>query len=778
MPIINLTAKYRPVRVGFLVRPDRVEDLVRAAELNALLWGGLFNPIIPVAAEGEDNSHRDQLMAAFRPDTFYEVAESAAIRAFVEKHPFLSDPGHLGERFFYEDWPSKKNAVAYLDVISLIRRIWRDLRSAPETESNCVLLSWQPEDLLASLFALEFGSYPANDNLRDDFPTAFVRGLKASKLEIPLNGSFDGAMGTKVTPLHLTKEDLNQSGGNRVDAPGLFIGRSNDFNDLLAFWNLRAAGTHLRFCPLESVERLRPQLQSFLDYVDGVVSSQPDFDSISFVYTCSDEEAQPILQSYPTEKRKLRWKYGRGIWNGLNVQPTRNYFEWQKATGTVERRFGRYSIALSLPEKKFLRERDDTRHIGQQTLAVSLESSGELGHEGATLRIPLLPDLNEFYSREIAFDPWKLRAERDGFALLIHAYEDSETIFPIESDKLIERLFQYAGIKNEISQPGRLAAKIIARMREHNPLEACRVFKIRGVRTLLKRLKPPAAVSAAEAMRIIWNGGQFKAYERLYIEAREKHKLSTSDVLRFLVKKGIIRPRIGKVRRLFSRRREARCASCGLANQVRLADYENPSWQCSYCGKKQNLRVRVAKEFHGQKGWTFSRNGLFAKDNNQEGAIPVLLVLLTFKRVLDSRNPIFSTARKLRVGKLPCETDFVILSYTFDRQVELAIGEAKDEGGAIDDQDISNLRAARSALIKRVPACFLVFAKTADAFSTDELTRFAKLRDEGVPFILLTNRELEPYHPYWDEEAAPNVPHKYAHSMGEMAENGYSQYLA
>jgi hypothetical protein len=357
---------------------------------------------------------------------------------------------------------------------------------------------------------------------------------------------------------------------------------------------------------------------------------------------------------------------------------------------------------------------------------------------------------------------------------LIHADDEGNTVLPIDNGQLISKLFEYAGIKNEVGQAGRLAATILGRMREHDPLEACRVFKIRGVRILLKHLKPPVSVSAGEAMRIIWNDGQFKEHEDLYIESRKKRKLSTSEVLRFLVEKGVMEPRIGRLRRMFSSPQKTPCDNCGLTNRVRIRDYENPSWKCGYCAHEQDLRIRVAKKFPGHRGWAYHRSGLFAKDNNQEGAIPVLLVLQIFKRVLDSRNPVFSTARVLHAGKLRCETDFVVLSYDVERRLELAIGEAKDDGGEIDDQDITNLRSARAILLQRLPTCFLVFAKTAQAFTSAERARFEKLKSENVPFILLTNRELEPYHPYWSDN---KVPYKYALSMNEMAENGYSRYL-
>jgi hypothetical protein len=44
MATINISVKYRPIRIGFLVRDGEVKDVIRAAEIITLLWGGIYNP--------------------------------------------------------------------------------------------------------------------------------------------------------------------------------------------------------------------------------------------------------------------------------------------------------------------------------------------------------------------------------------------------------------------------------------------------------------------------------------------------------------------------------------------------------------------------------------------------------------------------------------------------------------------------------------------------------------------------------------------------------------
>jgi hypothetical protein len=45
----NITLKCRPLRLAFLIRPDKTA-LRKAIQVNSTLWGGTYNPIIPLYA--------------------------------------------------------------------------------------------------------------------------------------------------------------------------------------------------------------------------------------------------------------------------------------------------------------------------------------------------------------------------------------------------------------------------------------------------------------------------------------------------------------------------------------------------------------------------------------------------------------------------------------------------------------------------------------------------------------------------------------------------------
>jgi len=59
-----------------LVRDDSIDDLVKAAGINTLLWGGIYNPIIPVST---NSKFAEQLMNLFSVDVLFPTSHTKEI---------------------------------------------------------------------------------------------------------------------------------------------------------------------------------------------------------------------------------------------------------------------------------------------------------------------------------------------------------------------------------------------------------------------------------------------------------------------------------------------------------------------------------------------------------------------------------------------------------------------------------------------------------------------------------------------------------------------------
>ncbi len=147
MATVTLSVHHRPLRIGFLVEDGNVQQLLRAAELNTGLWGGIFNPIVPVKA---DLSGLERLVKAFRLDLLYPTAKSPVLSAAIAKIPWLPW-SELSIRGAPEDCSADSLYLAALDVLVIFQRYWEtEFRSGGE--SACILPQWDSADPLAPIF--------------------------------------------------------------------------------------------------------------------------------------------------------------------------------------------------------------------------------------------------------------------------------------------------------------------------------------------------------------------------------------------------------------------------------------------------------------------------------------------------------------------------------------------------------------------------------------------------------------------------------------------------
>ncbi|MDM7050670.1 hypothetical protein QUH08_28480, partial [Klebsiella michiganensis] len=90
MAHISAVVTLRPIRFAFLVKPNDNQRLLKIFQINTCLWGGKFNPIIPILGHVPKWWSRDDLkpenaqqivngyLDAFEPDFLVESEEGLA----------------------------------------------------------------------------------------------------------------------------------------------------------------------------------------------------------------------------------------------------------------------------------------------------------------------------------------------------------------------------------------------------------------------------------------------------------------------------------------------------------------------------------------------------------------------------------------------------------------------------------------------------------------------------------------------------------------------------
>ena len=79
----------RPLRIGWCIEADSLDDFTTAVTLSHVFWGGRFNPIIPCA----DRPMADALISAFNVDALYNIPGTPSVEAFIKTFPNLQWPG-------------------------------------------------------------------------------------------------------------------------------------------------------------------------------------------------------------------------------------------------------------------------------------------------------------------------------------------------------------------------------------------------------------------------------------------------------------------------------------------------------------------------------------------------------------------------------------------------------------------------------------------------------------------------------------------------------------
>ncbi len=762
MASTTLTVSYRPLRIGFCVNENNINEIILAAQINTILWGGIYNPIIPV---GSNKRLSSALVKLFNVDFLYAVNETENLKQFIEKYEKGELPNLFHALIFQQD---QRNYVrnGVLDISNIIDRYWDKEINSSRT-SDFVLPKWEQTDPLDRLFNLEFGSFPSQYNSIYKYEEAYKIGLKARIVKIAPTAQIPVKLAHKTVPIVMTTDNLEVILNMRVvGRDGIFIGDHTKASDLMNYWNVRASGTHLSFVPVQYTERVVPYVKDYFEDIKQHTQNSPFYQGANIWYDPSlgEEIVKTVSANFLAQNEvRTHHRINSLTWEVQSDKPGIPTFENLSVLASVDKESSNSpSISFQLPQKPF----NKNTYNNRQLLAFDFDPITQFEYIGYTLKLPDLTDLNEWYSRKITFNPDSLRLTNGKPTLIIQVHDQTEKVFPIRNQELILKLFERSGITAKSSQAGHITQRLIEQM---GKLDNCRVFKITGVRKLMDQLSANTLTTRGNATRVIWDEdpvthqSSFTKHERLFIQQRTQPNLTTSEVFDFLIEKNVFRVGL-----------EPTCPNCNLSFWLAIKDARDEV-QCEYCG----YTFKIAMQLRGISDWKFRRSGLFGKDNNQEGALPVILTLMQLERRSSWDRFAFSTALKLDSTTLgiDCETDFAVIdSNSHNDQVNMAIGECKTRD-EITDEDIHNLTLVKNALEAKGIKVHLLFAK-AVAFTGAEIQRFKALRAKNIYPILFTDHDLEPDELYnYYRENRITLPAPYSSDFDSLAANSAHIYL-
>lgn len=714
----TITAKiwYRPVRIGWCVEDGDFEGLRRALALTHTLWGGRFNPVLPVW-EGDLGRARD-LIAAFEVDYLFAVSEGPGVNKLVAEQPSLVWHPRTRPRLVMKRGDSR--APQFLDVEHAVSSITAGLPKHPDRlHPEAVAWSPEPGDPLSDVLAATHGVYPPESVVSFDYRKLLRDDLGASFTILQEVFPFPFHTGELRTPNSLTAVGLQRDiPSGYWDRRGFFLGSASSFPDLVNYWNLRATGLELFFYDPDHALRLSTGYKRML-YDWRELSRSGAHPSRLVVWTTRpDVELPDGVDDVPLVHRVIHPESWSG--GGLEVPEMR----WRPYTrsGIAADVGASESTTLRLEHKPF----DEDAARGQR-LAVRVEISPGRGTGELVYRLPNIPALAPVLSAQL-FLQETIRIGRHGTAYVVDAAADAVELRGWDAGLVVRSIFQLAGITTKPSSAGKTATRLIAQL---GGLEACEVFKLPGVRALLNEISASRDFTREHAVGIIGKAGPITS--SLWKVPCSGETPMPGEVFDYLAELGIFQVGLS-----FD------CPNCGLGFWLSLDQTATKSI-CVYCGKS----FYVGRQL-GSRPWRYRRAGLFGADNNLEGAVPVSLVLnqlyatsqvweeylwITYTTGMDLEG--IGTAS----GK--CETDLVVVAQTPAGRVQVLIGECKARS-RIEAADVDNLLVVAQALVGVGVEPFVLFSKLTD-LTPEELGHIRLIEQaHGVEPIILTDRELEP----------------------------------
>ncbi len=283
---VNISRSVRPVRLAFLIEPSEPRQLRRALEINTILWGGRYNPIIPCYrrtprawcenASGSPSSREILLgyINAYDPDGIVNLTRrEMSLEGFErdmdarESARFLLAESDLLTRS--TDEPSLRFG---LDTLGLYEHLYdAEMRFVQRLELKPFHCA--PRRDAGNFLATVFGAFPKRYG---EYLEAYQALCRAEAVTVDHQRFFEFQGDPWRSPLQLGSAFLSPGRrswhGNRGT---LMVLDARSPLDLLDFWNLRALGWAVTAVPLQWAPHLLEGCARFLREARTPLRAQP-----------------------------------------------------------------------------------------------------------------------------------------------------------------------------------------------------------------------------------------------------------------------------------------------------------------------------------------------------------------------------------------------------------------------------------------------------------------------------------------------------------------------
>lgn len=759
MTELSATIRLRPTRIGFLVRPTDMASICKIMRCCSCLWGGVYNPTIPVFRVPPKEWKLERLerikgleiargyIRFFEPDVFVEAEEGlleevglGALRAdhglsreAVTLKEFLSPRDH-------RDWSEPAFGLNIVDVLSEVYRAEQRFQHREQRRSVLV-----KADKKSGLVEALFGSYPRRSDTnyveqayKDVFAPQEVAATPMTWLEVFKKGA--------QTPLRVTRHALESQRYWYHDEV-IFIFDPKRPTDLIDLWNLRLEPRPVIAVPVDWVESLADELRKVVKDVYRPVRGNPNgvmhHPTVEFARSLSKTKAQAVAETLKKDLpagafavklwRNRVWyeHHDEGMHRDRRLEVTAE----ERRTQLPVKEGGELTAAFDALAPEFA-----SRYGGHDFRWVNAVQVTTFERPE---RIGTVIPFNTF-DREwprLHFAGERVIIGTEGWVFGQRWKNSSQNMSLLSKEDVVIGSLRLRGIEAVLSEPGHIAKEMLEHLGG-----LWGVFLLADVETvqLLNKM--------AGGMRRLTN--QTETVEETFERRSAPVKEWVDHLARRKQRNHSPRLELAEFtgRKVIRLGLETNCPHCQAANwhSLTAVDY---CVTCERCLKPYEFPQAHLR--NQNRNWHYRVVGPFSVPDYAKGSCGVLLALRVLGKLGPSHDAMtFSTALALEFDGMKAEADFVAWvrkeRHDSQRPPDLIIGEAKSlgKGDLIKQKDLTKLKA----IGRKLPGAVIVISVMRGTFTESEkkllipFVRWARrLSKEGRPtnpVILMTGNEL------------------------------------
>jgi len=722
------------------------------------LWGGVYNPIIPVCSELPDkwteapfrNPTGQELAKGyinfFEPDVFVESEPGLAAHAGIgDINPTYGKPRLVSLEAFFEPGQGDRTTIPFgLSVLDLYQELYdREFKFVRRHDQRVV--QFETGTTHDAFVEVAFGGFPVRGFLS---PLAQTYGKAFDPLRLPPSGK----NWTKVikencaTPLSFTTYDIKRD-HEGYSEPTLFVADPNSSIDLIDLWNLRQFTPNVVPVNVDWASEERDFLGEFISSNYRPLPGNPHGfmiqTTVQFGRSFSEEHAKEIvtglLEGLPQGSWSFKLWY-EVIWHvdrtedrmvrprGARISAAATDIEFPVSTEQADR-----SIRFSSLSPEFASLYGD----GEARWANVLRLHTYANDESIAVVLPL--DFTNEGLMRLRLGGDGAIVSREGLVLPQHFKNHPEYLhLPSGTEAVVEWLRGH-GVVAKSSAAGRIADQVLNS-----------IGGFWGAYLLAHRETLETLDDMAKSVRRYADGKieeypdrakPVKVWQGLVEKRNSQKRWLTNLSLDAFVKAGILRLGLS-----------LDCPNCMNQNWCGLREIDEQI-VCERCLKRFEFPQGGLNFSHTP--WQYRVVGPFSVPNFAGGAYATVLALRVFSQTLGSDTQLtYSTSLEITVEQSANEVDFVFWYrrdrwFHQDEEPVLAFGEAKSFAAeSFGPKDIQRMERLATAF----PGAFLVFATLKDSLSEDERSAIGKLALWGrerlkngqprSPVIVLTAVEM------------------------------------